>query len=425
MKTDFALPEGSAAPSPDAVAPTSSTDAVSSTPDPGFGGASATPSATAAPSPVVLTPTTGITPGAMGPSLGDAHADVVMVAYEDLQDPFTKQFHEQVFPKIFQKHVATGKVRFECRAFPLSFHVQAEAAAEAAYCADEQGRFWDFHDEVLREQSRLTSSVALKAMASTLGLDRALFDACLDSHRHQARVQAEYDEGYLRGVTGTPTFYINGEALVGAQPFDAFDQVLAHALGEPVSGTPTPIPTPSASVHARDLISTYASLTGESDAPVIVVAFSDYQCPFCRAFAQNTLPQIQRDYIDSGKVRFYFRDFPLSIHSMAHVSAQAARCAGDQGKYWPMHDRIFGKQSAVEANVVGYTPSDLKAWGREIGLDGAAFDACLDSQKHKDAVDADFQAGVSGTPSFFVNGERIVGAQPYSAFKAAIDAELS
>ncbi|MBI4361244.1 thioredoxin domain-containing protein [Candidatus Micrarchaeota archaeon] len=415
-RTDFVLPQGTSTPSAATQTPVPITEETPS--------AAGSPSTTSTPRPVLSESDW------VEPELGSDQAPVVIVAYEDLQDRFTKQFYDASFYSVVGTYIQSGQVRFQYRPFPLSFHERAREAAEAAYCAHEQTRFWDYHDKVLRDQSRLNARTVFKDFASELGLNRELFDSCFDSGKYAGRVEQQVEEAVDLGISGTPTFYINAKALVGAQPSEAFDAAIRRELGLPVSPTPTPSPTLRPSVHARDLISTYAGMRGRADAPVIVVEFSDYQCPFCRRFYAETLPLIQGDYIDSGKVRFYFKDFPLSFHPMAHVSSEAARCAGDQGKYWQMHDKMFGEQNADSSGTttVNYSVDDLKAWAREIGLDGTAFDACLDSGKYKDSVAADYRegvsAGISGTPSFVINGQTLVGAQPYSAFKSVIDAEL-
>ncbi len=147
---------------------------------------------------------------------------------------------------------------------------------------------------------------------------------------------------------------------------------------------------------------------GNPEAAVTIIEFSDFQCPFCRSFWRDTLPQISERYIKTGKVRFIYRDFPLSIHEMAETYAQAAECANEQGKFWPMHDKIFAEQEARgRGTISGFSAADVKRWAREIGLDGGAFDACLDSEKYADEVAADFRAGqaagASGTPAFIIN----------------------
>ena len=170
-------------------------------------------------------------------------------------------------------------------------------------------------------------------------------------------------------------------------------------------------------------------MLGDKKAQVTIIEFSDYQCPFCRVFWKNTFGQIKKEYVDTGKARFIYRDYPLSFHPMAHLTAEAAECADDQGKYWEMHDKIFGEEEKLGQGTVTYTSSDLKKWAAAIGLDLSKFNQCLDSGKYKAEVDKDFTdgtaAGVSGTPSVFINGRLIVGAQPFSAFKAIIDEELT
>lgn len=168
---------------------------------------------------------------------------------------------------------------------------------------------------------------------------------------------------------------------------------------------------------------------GSAKSKVTIVEFSDYQCPFCRIFWRDTLSQIKKEYVDTGKARFVYRDYPLSFHPMANASAQAAQCAGDQNKYWEMHDKIFGEQDKLGQGTVTYTVQDLKKWAGQIGLNQSKFNQCLDSEKYKDEVAKDFAdgsaAGVSGTPTVYVNGRQLVGAQPFTTFKAIIDEELS
>ncbi|MBI5732083.1 MAG: DsbA family protein [Candidatus Magasanikbacteria bacterium] len=166
------------------------------------------------------------------------------------------------------------------------------------------------------------------------------------------------------------------------------------------------------------------AIKGSKNAPVTIVEFSDYQCPFCGRFVQTTLPQIVSDYIDKGKVRLVFRDFPLSFHPNAKPAALAAECAKDQGgdeMYYKFHDKIFGNQETLSVD-------SLKKWAGELGLKTAQFNDCLDTKKFEKEVDKDFadgqSYGVSGTPAFFINGKMISGAQPFSVFKTAIDEAL-
>ena len=164
---------------------------------------------------------------------------------------------------------------------------------------------------------------------------------------------------------------------------------------------------------------------GKDNAPVTIIEFSDFQCPFCQRFRQETFDQIKTNYIDTGKVRFVYRDFPLdSIHPLAQKAAEAAECADDQGKFWEYHDLLFEKQQ----EWASADESKFKDYVKDLSLDTDKFNKCLDDNKYADEVKKDFQdgaqAGVQGTPSFFINGKQLSGAQPYPAFQAAIDAEL-
>lgn len=164
---------------------------------------------------------------------------------------------------------------------------------------------------------------------------------------------------------------------------------------------------------------------GSKEAKVTIVEFSDYQCPFCGTFFQETLSQIDKDYIKTGKVKLVFKDFPLDFHEQAQKAAEAARCVREQISdlgYYRMHDKLFSNQDKLSVE-------NYKKWARELDVDGKKFDSCLDTGKFESAVKDDLaygqQLGVSGTPAFFVNGKLIEGAQPYSAFKQIIDGELN
>ncbi len=197
---------------------------------------------------------------------------------------------------------------------------------------------------------------------------------------------------------------VSGE--VAAAPTGGSDQPTAPApSGEPVE------------VSIDD-----DAIKGDIDAPVTIIEFSDYECPFCARFYSQTLSQIEENYIDTGKVRLVYRDFPLSFHQNAQKAAEAAECAGEQDAYYDMHDKLFENQGSLSV-------SNYKTWAGELGLDQEEFDNCLDSGEMASEVQKDFsdgqQYGVTGTPGFFVNGVKISGAQPYSVFEAAIEAALN
>jgi len=158
---------------------------------------------------------------------------------------------------------------------------------------------------------------------------------------------------------------------------------------------------------------------GPESAPVTIVEFSDFQCPFCSKIIP-TLDRVTKDYADT--VRLVFRQFPLhSLHPEAQKAAEASLCAHEQGEFWAMHDAMFEDQEALGL-------ADLKATAKTLGLDSTTFDDCLDSGKHADQVEADLEAGlaagVSGTPALFINGRFLSGAQAYDEIAKVIDDEL-
>jgi protein-disulfide isomerase len=158
---------------------------------------------------------------------------------------------------------------------------------------------------------------------------------------------------------------------------------------------------------------------GPTDAPIVLVEYSDYECPYC-ARAQASVQQVLQTYGD--KVRLVYRDFPLSNHANAHLAAQAGLCANEQNRFWDYHDMLY-------ANADALTPADLRRYATDLDLDPASFAECLDSGRFAGAVDADLESGqqygVSGTPAFFINGRLLSGAQPFAAFQKIIDEELA
>ncbi len=169
-------------------------------------------------------------------------------------------------------------------------------------------------------------------------------------------------------------------------------------------------------------------MLGNPDAPVTIVEFSDFQCPFCRRLWKDTLPSIKEKYLVTGKAKFVYRDFPLSIHPSAQPAAEGAECANEQRKFWEMHDKIFAEQEKLGQGTVQFSTGDLKRWAAEIGLNAAQFNECLDSGKYRKEVEKDFTdgqaAGVTGTPGTFVNGRLVQGAVPFAQFEAVIEEEL-
>lgn len=164
------------------------------------------------------------------------------------------------------------------------------------------------------------------------------------------------------------------------------------------------------------------AMKGDKDAPVTIIEFSEYQCPYCKRYVDQALVQIQEKYIDTGKVKYVFRDFPLEFHQNAKPAAMAAECVKAEGgddAYWKYHDTLFENQQNI-------SPDDLKKYATDMGYDIAN---CLDSEEYADEVDADEKEGrsygVEGTPAFFINGRFLSGAHPFAAFEKLIEEELA
>lgn len=239
----------------------------------------------------------------------------------------------------------------------------------------------------------------------------------------------------------TPVSILIGSILISVSILMSGGAVQIKGFNNGATGTlPTASTLPTAAAPTEPTSATVSMdddpVLGDKNAPVTIVEFSDYECPFCKRHFDTTYPQLKANYIDKGKVKLVFRDMPLSFHEpMATTEAIAANCAREQGgdaAYWKLHDTMFSKTTS---NGTGLTKDQLNQFATEQGLNVDNFKSCVDSQKYKDEVVKDStdgnSAGATGTPSFIigksgaqVSGKLIVGAQPYGAFQAEIDALL-
>jgi protein-disulfide isomerase len=367
------------------------------------------------------------------PFKGAKHAKVTIVEWSDFQCPFCSR----VAPTLKQIEDAYGKdVKIVFRHQPLPFHNNAKIAAEASMAAHEQGKFWQMHDVMFANMQALDRG-SLERYASDLGLDMGKFKAALDSGKYTKRVEEDSAAGMAVGANGTPTFFINGREFVGAQPFEAFkaiideeikkaDALLARGVKlenvyaelQKEAGKAAPAPAPEAPKVVTNIKTEGAPVKGPKNAPVTIVAWSDFQCPFCSRVVP-TLHDLEKQY--GNKIKMVFKHQPLPFHNNAKIAAMASMAANEQGKFWEYHDKLFANQQALNRE-------DLERYAKELGLDMGKFKAALDSNKYDSYVTEDsnegMRVGANGTPTFFINGRQLVGAQPIDAFKAIIDEEL-
>lgn len=237
------------------------------------------------------------------------------------------------------------------------------------------------------------------------------------------------------GATGTV-----GTAAITPGPTTLNGLRAAEGDPPPASGTPgQPIPTPTAVVEqntgpvtaimqALELTGEKYAAEGDPNAPITVIEFSDYGCPFCRRYASTTYPIIKQEYIDTGKIYYVFKDFPIAqLHPQAHIAAEAAECSGEQGKYWVMHDTLFNAPS--EWDTTEETARAVFAgYAQDLGLDTVRFDDCMAQGRYRPGIATNMaegrRMGVTGTPTFIVNGKLLVGAQTAEIFQRVLDREI-
>jgi len=378
-------------------------------------------------------------PVGTSPALGPAFAPVTVVEFSDFECPFCGG----VEATLRQLRARYGdRVRVVWKNNPLAMHPNAMPAAEAAQEALAQGgaeKFWQFHDLLFENQSALDRP-ALERYAQQAGLNLARFRAALDNHTHRAAIEADQALLQRLGGRGTPNFYINGANLRGQQPLEGFAAAVEAALERARSAAPgrayadgvtaalTPAPGQGNTANPDDPNAVFrvpvgnSPVQGPANALVTVAIFSDFQCPFC-ARAEPTLRALRERY--GNDIRFVWKNEPLSIHPLARPAAQLAHEAlaqrGSAG-FWRAHDLLFEHNTELERPA-------LETYARTLGLDLARVRRALDTNAHDAQIDADHQLaqtlGVSGTPAFFINGRRLVGARPVEAFAEVIDAAKS
>jgi protein-disulfide isomerase len=380
------------------------------------------------------------------PVRGDRNALVTLVVFSDFQCPFCGRLVSTALDRIREEYTAED-LRIVFKNEPLSFHTHARLAAEVGQGVFETrgaDAFWRYHDLAFRSQKDIGPD-AIRQWAIEAGADPREIDGGIEAKRWKAKIDRDVELANKIGATGTPASFINGVSLSGAQPYDKFKQLIdaerdkAKALLE--SGVPR------GRLYAKAVAANYkapntqrddpdesedtktvwkvpvgsAPVRGKSTALVTIVEFADFQCPYCKR-VEPTLAQLRSDYGD--KIRIVWKDEPLPFHPRALPAANLARFARSQkgdAAFWDVHDRLFDRQPALE-------DMDLELIARAAGIDAARAMTAVSTKQFQKQIDADVDLGddiqASGTPHFFINGRRLVGAHPVEKFKRIIDEEI-
>ncbi len=369
------------------------------------------------------------------PVRGPVDAPVTLIAFSDFECPFCERGHKTVLQL---EREYGDKLRVAYKAFPLDFHSSAMVAALVAKSAQEQGKFWEFHDKLFRQRG--LDMPQLESYGREVGLDMTKVVADLDTLKWGSSVQRDLRQGRKLGVTGTPAYFINGRYLSGAKPIEVLREMIDKELELAVEWQKKGVAPGQIYAHATangyrevqyqkarkglkpDVIYPVpiegAPLRGAVGAPVTIVEFGDFECGFC-ARGHETLEKLRRRYGD--RVRVVFRHYPLDFHSHAFLAARASMAANAEGKFWEFHDRLYEARAQFDEET-------LMAIARDLKLNLKKFKASLHSDVFDSQIAGDQQLGhtlgVRGTPAYFVNGRAVDGAVPELEFRLVVQEEL-
>ncbi len=369
------------------------------------------------------------------PVRGPETAPVTIVAFSDFECPYCERGH-QTIQQVEREY--GEKVRIAYKAYPLDFHSHAMVAALAAKSAQDQGKFWEFHDLLFRQRG--LDMQRLDGYAKEAGLDMSRLHADLEALKWGSSVQRDLRQARRLGVTGTPAYFINGRHLSGAKPIEVMREVIDKEL-ELAAGWKAKGVVP-AKIYEHAIANGYREVRyakprrglkpdliypvpidgspqrGSATALVTVVEFTDFECQYC-VRGHETLEKLRRRYGD--KLRVVYKSFPLSFHGHAFLAARAALAAGVEGKFWEFADRLYATRAKFDEDT-------LLGIAAELGLNPKKFKERLHSADFdaKIAADQDLghTLGVRGTPAYFVNGRALDGAVPELEFRLVIQEEL-
>ncbi len=373
-------------------------------------------------------------PTGASPVSGPADAAVTVVVWSDYACGYCARSQSTLESLV---RLYPDQIRFVHRIFPLDD--EDTIASQAALAAAAQGKFEPMHDRLYNVFGQV-DRVDVELFARELGLDMVKFRADLDAAVYAPQIAADVADARALGISATPVFFINGRPLAGSQPLKAFIDVVDGELAT-ARNTKTVVPyetlveggKPSADMSTKvkydfelDATTTYRlglGLPGHQMGPdtalVTIVAWGDFQCPFCAKMAP-TLAGVQRAF--PADVRVVYRHLPMSFHRRAPLAAEAAVAAAAQGKFWAFHDAVYNQFGRL-------TREDLEDFAEEAGLDMPAFRAALEDRRYHDAVIAEGAAaealGVDGTPTVFVNGKPVIGTRDIPQLTQVVEVELA
>jgi protein-disulfide isomerase len=325
-----------------------------------------------------------------------------------------------VIPDLIEQYVDTGKVRYVYREFPLtSIHPAAQKASEAAVCAGQQDKYWAMNEKLFSTTEEWGAqedpTKLFKSYAQELGLDTAAFNGCLDSGEAAAVVQADLMAGETFGVSATPYFFINELPIRGGLPIEALGKVIDYAAA---GGSTLEILPAGEDPRVRG---------DRQTARAVAVAFVDYANPESSEHARTVLPELMEQYVDSGELLYVIHPVSDGDGSPGAEAAAAVECAGQQGKYWEMHDLLFEEQGTwASADDPASSFSDYAA---TVDLDVGEFEECLDSEWASLRVLASTAVaailGIADAPAYLFNdGQMPRNLSTFEEFEATISAIL-
>jgi len=340
---------------------------------------------------------------------------VSIVVFSDFECPYSSQMFF-VLQKLQARY--SQQLHITYKQSPLSIHPDSPLAHRAALAAGRQGRFNDMA-ELLYSNQKPQDISTLTAFARQLHLDVARFRRDLNSSSVAAELDADLEESRAFAVDQTPTLFINGKTLFGYQS----EQTIADVIDKTAANDATAPATVPAGVGETIEPALVAAIQrsptaaqGAADAPLTIVEFTDFQCPYCRA-AVAPLEQLMA--ARGRDVRWIIRAFPLDFHPDSELATEAALAAGEQGKFWPMHDLIFANQSALKLE-------NLRTYAEQLHLDMHTFNDALATHRFAGQIAADralgTKAGVNGTPTFVIDGQLLIGARSLPELNQIADA---